>query len=360
MSEYKVREQAYYWLAQMQEQALTPAQDHEFKIWLNSAPEHAIAFAEAELMWRALADEKVKAELGTILSAEKERQSLLWPWWQQAKSWFVGYKLVWLSATAASVLLLFIQYWLLQPVIQPQLIDAKYSQLYTTAVGENREITLDDGSRVWLDANSSIEASYTLSQRSVLLTRGSAFFDVTHDSLRPFIVSSGAVEVEVTGTEFDVQRKQDLLYVAVEQGSVVVSQPMPGWKEKTAAKNNKPWSRRKYASLAKLTLTRGQGVKVDRLAGLGQVETIAPGLLASWRRGKLVYINRSLDEVVQDMNRYSPMPVLIDSQAKALKLSGTFDSRNIPAMLNVIQTALPVTVENKGGQFHINVSLSQN
>lgn len=353
MSEYTIREQAYTWLVQKQEQAFTDHQQQAFNVWLNAAPEHAIAFAEAELMWRALADEKVSSELQTLPLDQFQAKSI--SCWQQVKLWFGDQRFIWLGAVTASVFLFMLLQQHLLPISpeQPQLTEAKYSQNYQTALAESREVLLDDGSKVVLDANSAIEVSYNQSQRHVLLARGSAFFAVSHEPSRPFIVASGAVEVEVTGTEFDVQRKQNTVYVAVEQGSVNVSQPLPGWKEKTAAKNNQSWNRRKGATLANVSLSAGQGIKAHRLDGLGQVEHIAPEFLAAWRKGKLVYINRSLGEVVQDMNRYSQIPLHVSPEARELKLSGTFDSGDIPAMLKVMETALPIALQQQPKQVNI-------
>lgn len=354
MSKYTTREQAYYWLVLIEEQTLTSEQSLEFKSWV-AIPEHAIAFAEAELMWRALEHESVKAELQT-LSVEPPRSALS-HCLQYLGSRLERYKFVWFGGVLASVFLVFfIQYQLLQSKPEElQRREVRFTQHYATSVAESREVVLADGSRVLLDADSDINVNYGTSKRYVVLNRGSAFFEVSRDPSRAFVVASGAVEVEVTGTEFDVQRKQNAVYIAVEQGSVSVSQPLPGWSEKNAVSNGQGWSRRKGATMAKIVLGPGQAVKAHRLDGLGEIENVATAFLASWRMGKLVYINRSLGEIVQDMNRYSYSRVAISSEAKNLKLSGTFDVNNIPAMLNVIQAALPVELEQRDNLIRINL-----
>ena len=358
MSEYTIREQAYYWLVQMEEKALSDEQDRQFKAWLNADIEHTIIFAEAELMWCMFDDDKVKAELKTVPLAQSQFNFI--QWCKQTTSWFIRSRLVWGNAVTVVVCLLLVnQYYLSKSdVPSPQIAEITDTQSYHSQVAESRRVTLKDGSTVFLDANSSITVKYSASSRQVQLMTGSAYFDVTPAASRPFIVSTGALEIEVTGTKFDVQRKHNVVYVAVEHGSVNVSQPLPSWNEKTAVKDNQIWQRRDNDMLSKVSLTAGQEIKGHRLYGLGKVKNVAPELLASWRKGKLAYINRSLGEVVQDMNRYSPTQISISAEAKQLKLSGTFDSHNIPVMLNVIQTALPVTVDKKEDEFYITTALN--
>lgn len=357
MTEYKTSEQAFFWLSQIEQQGLNPEQKLEFQTWLDSKPEHTIAFAEAELMWKALADEKIKKELA-LIEPLPSTFSFIDKYKQQVKLWVTNNKLIWLGTLAASAFVMtLMQFPLLKPVSAPPLLaEIIATERYHTILGESRELILSDGSKVLLDAESSIEVRFSKSQRNISLLTGSAFFKVTHDPTRTFIVASGAVAAKVTGTEFEVQRKQNAVYVSVAQGSVAVSQPFPDWNEKEAVKNNKTWSRSTNATVSNISLIAGQGVRANRLTGLGAVDNIPTQALAAWRQGKLVYINSVLGDVVEDMNRYSDKQIVISAKAKELKLSGTFDSKNIPAMLNVIKAALPLEINKKDDEFYISMT----
>jgi ferric-dicitrate binding protein FerR (iron transport regulator) len=72
------------------------------------------------------------------------------------------------------------------------------------------DITLADGSKVWLNAGSSITypIAFTGNERKVEMT-GEAYFEITHDKTRPFYVSKGAMQVEVMGTHFNVNAYDD-------------------------------------------------------------------------------------------------------------------------------------------------------
>ena len=77
---------------------------------------------------------------------------------------------------------------------------------YVTAIGEQRTIQLDDGSRIILDTSSEVAVRLTGNRRSVTLTAGQAMFDVQGDPARPFVVAAGDTKVTAIGTRFDVRR----------------------------------------------------------------------------------------------------------------------------------------------------------
>ena len=86
----------------------------------------------------------------------------------------------------------------------------------STGMGETYRLHLPDGSSVWLNAASSL--TYTVGllksgKRSVKL-EGEAFFDVSKDKLRPFVVQSRGQSIEVLGTQFNINSYADELTVA--------------------------------------------------------------------------------------------------------------------------------------------------
>jgi transmembrane sensor len=79
------------------------------------------------------------------------------------------------------------------------------NRVLETAVGEQRRITLADGSQVDLAPDSRVSTRFTLARRDVRLVRGQAFFVVAHNAVRPFIVHANNLTVTAVGTEFDVR-----------------------------------------------------------------------------------------------------------------------------------------------------------
>ena len=93
--------------------------------------------------------------------------------------------------------------------------------------GQHAEITLADGTHVWLNAKTkfSFPTNFEVSNRNVSLD-GEAYFNVTHDSKRPFIVKAGKYSVQVYGTEFNVNAYsgKSIFETALLKGSVRVEE----------------------------------------------------------------------------------------------------------------------------------------
>lgn len=106
---------------------------------------------------------------------------------------------------------------------------------YVAEVGEQRVITLEDGSIIWLNSRSEARVRMLQDQRLLELVEGQAMFDVASDPRRPFVVRSGNVAARVLGTRFEVYRKPSGTVVTVVEGQVeVLAGPTP-WKGQVEA-----------------------------------------------------------------------------------------------------------------------------
>ena len=113
-------------------------------------------------------------------------------------------------------------HWLAQPLMV---------KTCSTARGEQSEVQLDDGSRLWLDGATRLEVRYYPTRREVTLFDGQALFSVEDDAARPFQVRAGPLRATVTGARFAVRHAPDAahheqVHVAVEQGRVRVGNAM--------------------------------------------------------------------------------------------------------------------------------------
>ena len=93
--------------------------------------------------------------------------------------------------------------------------------------GKTMELTLGDGTKMWLNSETKVEypAVFGRKSRNVKVVSGEALFDVTCDESRPFIVSTFASDVKVLGTKFDVCADENtgLFETSLLRGSVSVS-----------------------------------------------------------------------------------------------------------------------------------------
>lgn len=179
---------------------------------------------------------------------------------------------------------------------------------HVTSVGELRDVILEDGSVVHLDAGSAIAVNYGTERREVSLLAGRAFFEVIASTVRPFVVRTDEATVAVTGTAFDVRTAGDGLTVAVLSGAVEVA----------VATDNGPARR----------LTGGDSLTVARHSRKVEQARIPPEDVASWREGRLVVDGASLAEVVEELGRHHPGFIVIrDPELAARRVTGVFDLR---------------------------------
>ncbi len=172
-----------------------------------------------------------------------------------------------------------------------------------TAVGEQRMLTLNDGTRVYLNTATRVVVHYDSSTRRVELEAGEALFDVAKRPDWPFIVTAGDEQVKALGTSFVVRRDEQRLAITLVAGKVTVSS-VPS----TQASNIlSP----RGAAAAPLTLAPGQRLTFTT-GGSARMDTPSLDKIVAWRRGQLVLDDTQLAAAVAEMNRYSPVQLVIE------------------------------------------------
>jgi transmembrane sensor len=189
-----------------------------------------------------------------------------------------------------------------------------------TGTGELRSITLADGTKVELDADSAIALDYSNAVRAVRLLRGRAFFDVAKDASRPFTVLAADGSTTALGTRFVVHEWSGTVTVSVEESAVSVVGP----------------------DRADTVVNAGEYVIYDDKR-LGNVQAVDVESEIAWRRGKLIFEDRPLRQVLSDVNRYRSGNIRVtDSRLLNMRVSGIFDINNPDGVLDAIRTTLPV------------------
>jgi len=177
----------------------------------------------------------------------------------------------------------------------------------TAPVAQRRSFTLADGTRVELNANTSITVESERAERRVHLADGEAFFEVTKDRSRPFVVETPAGSVRVTGTQFDVRTQADSeLVVTVVEGSVQVR---PG--AETAAHSPGP-----------IVLGAGDRLRADR-SGV-TVTALSKSSLddaMAWRDGWIVFQGTPLSEALSQFGRYHGCAIAVTDGAARLRIN---------------------------------------
>ena len=232
-----------------------------------------------------------------------------------------------IAMAAAVVLLLGVAGWFAWHYSDEQVLD--------TAIGEQRSITLADGSHLDLAPGSRVVTLFTLTKRNVRLERGQAFFQVAHNVTRPFIVHANNLTVTAVGTEFDVRISPDATAVTVMEGRVKVSPD--------AEKMDKG---RTSAEIIRADI--GQRVTFSKSAHQFSVGTVDPKVASSWRGGTLQFVGESLQEVVGVINRYSTTHIVVAPALQQTRFTGTVSPPTVRDWFKALEQIYAVEVIDQG------------
>ncbi|CAN7166783.1 FecR domain-containing protein [Pseudoduganella sp. LjRoot289] len=198
---------------------------------------------------------------------------------------------------------------------------------YETQLGAHQTHALNDGSKLTLNTATQVRARISRGERTVWLDKGEAYFDVAHDTAHPFVVMSGTNRITVLGTKFTVRREAGGTNVVVVDGRVQV--------ENGQSSSQPPLVLVKHQ---KVVATPANILKSDESDA--RIEQIL-----SWREGKLVFDQVTLEYAAGEFNRYNKKRlVLADAEAAKLQISGRFDVGNAQGFANLLQRGFGLEV----------------
>jgi len=319
------------WLAQLDGGDLSAADMAAFREWLNRSPEHRETLLRMAQVWSRV-DRVIEARLDRVLAAADaggRKVSL-------AQTLTRLYPVLASLAVAASLVLIASSVFLV--VTDPfGFTAAPQKAVYAAAIGEQKQLRLEDGTVVRLNTGSSLELDYSPEERSVRLLEGEAWFDVAHNAKRPFVVYAGDGAVRAVGTSFAVRKRDKVVDVTVTSGRVILSNLK---REENVAPSPYPLA----------TLEAGHQAsfdeRVESVTSLGR-EEIEREL--SWRSGYLRFDGEPLSEVVDEISRYTTVDIVIDDPAlQDLRIGGYFHTGDVETMLDILEQSFGVAHEWKG------------
>ncbi|KAB5486041.1 MULTISPECIES: FecR family protein [Flagellimonas] len=239
---------------------------------------------------------------------------------------YVGY-------AAGIALLLSLAYMLMWPTGNVE--TSVYATMETvTSIGENRTIELSDGTKITLNANTTLSYPKTFSgeSREVSL-KGEAFFDVAHNPEKPFVVSTdNGMKIQVLGTVFNVRSYPEDLNVetTLVSGKVKVVEERD---KKTVVLN--PSQRATYVK------------NEDKLI----VDNVQTENFTAWREGKLIYDETPIRQVIGDLKRKYRIAFSVESpEIMDYKYTGEFDNLSIEQIMDLFEVSSPILYKMKDNQ----------
>ena len=191
--------------------------------------------------------------------------------------------------------------------------------VFETHIAQHDSIDLEDGSRIDMGGRTSVTSTVNSNERFIVMDRGEAFFHVKHDPTRPFRVLAGGAIITAVGTEFNVRRLDNLVFVTVNEGTVEVT-PV----------NTQTVRYGGDVTVRGKRVTVGEQLSYDDQGRLGLVVKVDLATALAWKDGRLAYGSEPLSRVMQDAARYSTKKVIIaDAGAANYEYSGTVFERDI-------------------------------
>ncbi|WP_085902036.1 FecR family protein [Kiloniella majae] len=183
----------------------------------------------------------------------------------------------------------------------------KFKYLGADYVNSNSEalvLNLDDGSRITLAPETALDVVFSRKERKVTIVSGAAFFEVSKDTTRPFVVNKKNIQTKVLGTAFLVDEQEAGIRVAVTEGLVQVNHMHRG----------------------SVSVQLRPGERIEFLDTEGYKLSKSPvGDIASWREGYLKVRDQSLNSVVSQIDRFFNGHIFIqDADIRERRLTGVF------------------------------------
>ncbi|WP_109512716.1 FecR domain-containing protein [Pseudomonas ovata] len=193
---------------------------------------------------------------------------------------------------------------------------------YRTATGEQRQVTLPDGSHLQLNTASAVDMAYSASERRLVVREGEVLITTAADNAgRPFFVQTPYGTVQALGTRFSVRRAGEQDHVAVFEHQVRIT-PLAG---------------------QPLVLATGTQCAFNRHQA-DAVAPLNPGQDA-WAKGVLVANDQRLDAFLAELARYRRGWLHCDPAVAGLRISGAFAVSDTDQALHALSTSLPVRIE---------------
>ncbi|MDN2674175.1 FecR domain-containing protein [Janthinobacterium sp. SUN026] len=300
--------QAAEWLATLMSGATTPAEKTAWQQWRQAHPDHERAWKHIESVSGGLRE----------LDAQASRKALL----QRPTSPPVSRRsslrlLAWASTIGLT------GWFGAQSEYAPDFARAALADL-STGVGERRELTLPDGTRLHLNSGSAVNIRYTGTQRLLQLVQGEVFIATARETdmpYRPFLVETTHGRAQALGTRYSVRQADGSTEVAVEEGAVRLL-PRQGD--------------------GNLLLRAGQGGGMTAQQVL-PAHAVSPDIWA-WRQGLLLADAMPLRDFLHELSRYRHGLLGCDDAVAGLRISGVFPLADLDAVLLSLPDSLPVDV----------------
>ncbi len=293
----------------------------KLEAWVNESPSNWSYFMKVKNIWHSL-DKSVdpsaistEEALDIVMNQISKEPPMLrfWSYFQKA-------------AAILIIPLILGGLYLLKPNTTEKAVMA-YKEVFTSN-GTRMAFNLEDGTKVWLNAGSSLKypEKFTGKQRTVLL-KGEAYFEVKSDECKPFIVNTTSISVKATGTKFNVRAVEHQKQIAVSllSGKVSVF--------KSDAPDNE----------VIVSLKPNQHLDYNTISHQGRIEEGDLYRYIAWRDGKLIFRNDHLSDVLDRIGEFHNIHFqCTDKKLLEYRYHITFQNESLHEILEILKASSPM------------------
>ena len=317
---------------------ITTAEQEALDRWLEQSPENRRLFEASSRAWALTAS--FDAEMDIDLEAEKARfrervaqSQIHTDKHTQSQAPIRPIHRLYKFAAAAAIVVAGVLAWL-------TMTGERGAQIvYQTAANETRHFFLPDSSTVWLNANSKLAHDADFDVRTLEL-EGEAFFDVTHNPDRPFVIHTSPARVQVLGTSFNIKNYADEteVQVTVATGLVAVQSAIEPSGDAVGEQQTR--------------VAAGRRAVLDKATGvLQQQPNNMPDALA-WRPSSLVFDDTPFTMVVSVISRHFALPIATpDEGLQSCTFTGQFENPTFSEVQETLAFSLNLSLDIEQGEY---------
>lgn len=203
-------------------------------------------------------------------------------------------------------------------------------QEITSPPGIRSQVVLPDGSKVWLNAESTIkfQVPFQENSRNIDIV-GEAFFDVVKNPDQPFVVQSGNVKVKVLGTRFNYKAFADdeNIEVVLEEGKIALNLQSDSKNKETI-------------------LLPGDRAVIEKESSKTTVRNENINKYIAWHTGKLVFDNSPMSEVARLLERWYGVEVRVqDTEIMNYRFTTTFENESLFQVIELLGLSSPIHIK---------------
>ncbi len=327
----------------------TPQEAGEVLEWKNSDDKNREFFKETEIVFNT-SQIVINPEKYSSTKAYANLEKKLSPKIRSINiSRFLGYAA---TALVAIVLTWFIQlYFHGRDTVPEQLADETYTQSVETPEGARSLITLEDGTKIWLNANSRLTypTHFDRNQRTVHL-EGEGFFDVAKDKTWPFKVETSDLSINVLGTVFNVKSypEEGLIETTLIEGKIVLNKITDNDEQEILILKPKQKATfiKKEGVLFKDDIYAANIPEAEKLRRTKEKLVISKDVdeqpVIAWKDNKMIFKNETFESIAVSLERRYGVSIKFESEGvKEYRFSGIFDEISIDQALQALQFASP-------------------